>query len=116
MLPTLMKNSKRNYFTRFFENNSKNLKNTWKGIKSRISMKGSSSNSPMLLTYENNNVDNPERIANNFNNYFSTIGEKTQATIKLSRKPKLITSQKKILTHFSFHQLTKKKLKLLSPL
>ena len=79
-------------------------------------MKGFSSNSPMLLTYQNNNLYNPERIANNFSNYFSTTGEKNQATIKLSHKPKLITSQKKILTHFSFHQLTKKKLKLLSPL
>ena len=39
MLPTLMKKSKQNYFTKFFENNLKNLKNTWKGIKSKISMK-----------------------------------------------------------------------------
>ena len=82
MLPTLMKNSKRNYF----ENNLKNLKNTWKGIKSIISLKSSFSNSPTLLTYRNDNIDNPERIANIFNNYFSTIGEKAQAKIKHSYK------------------------------
>ena len=84
MLSTLMKKSKQNYFPRFFENNLKNLKNTWKGIKNIISMKTFSSNSPTLLTYQNENIDSPEGIVNIFNNYFSTIGEKTQAKIKTS--------------------------------
>ena len=78
--------SKQNYFAKFFENNLKNLKNTWKGIKSIISMKNSSSNSPTLRTYQNENINNPEIISNIFNNYFSTIGEKTQEKIKHSHK------------------------------
>ena len=41
-------------------------------------MKSSSSNSSMLRRHQNENIDNPKRIANIFNNYFSTIGEKTQ--------------------------------------
>ena len=87
MLSILMKNSKRNYFTKFFENNLRNLKNTWKSIKSILFIKSFTSNSPMLLlTYQNDNIDNPERIANIFNNYFSTTGEKTQAKTKHSRK------------------------------
>ena len=86
MLSILLKKSKQNYFTRFFENNLKNLKNTWKGIKSIISKKSPFSNSLTLLTFQNENIDNPERIANIFNNYFSTIGEKIQAKIKHSRK------------------------------
>ena len=45
-------------------------------------MKTSSPNSPTLLTYQNENIDNPERIANIFNNYFDTTGDKTQAKIK----------------------------------
>ena len=74
MLSSLMKKSKQNYFTKFFENNLKNLENTWKGIKSRISMnKSSSSNSPTLLTCQNKNIDNPERIENIFNNYLSSL-------------------------------------------
>ena len=40
----------------------------------------------LLLTYQNDNIDNPERIVNIFNNYFSTTGEKTQAKIKYSHK------------------------------
>ena len=49
-------------------------------------MKSSFSNTPILLTFQNENIDNPERIANIFNNYFSTIGEKTQAKVKHSHK------------------------------
>ena len=49
-------------------------------------MKSSSSVSPTLLTYQNENIDSPERIANIFNNYFSTIGEKTLAKMKHSHK------------------------------
>ena len=116
MLSTLMKNSKRNYFTKLFENNLKNLKNTWKGFKSIISMKSSSSNSPMLLNYQNDNIDNPERIVNIFNNYFSTIDEKTQAKIKHSHKHYTDYLTNENPDSFSFHQLTKKKLKLFSPL
>ena len=100
-----MKKSKQKNFTKIFEN-LKNVKNTWQGIKSIISIKSSFSNSPTFLTFQNENID-PEIIANVFNNYCSTIGEKTQAKIKHSDKK--ITSLMKILTRFSFHQLTKTK-------
>ena len=49
-------------------------------------MKSSFSNSLTLLIFQNENLDNPERIASIFNSYFSTIGEKTQAKIKHSHK------------------------------
>ena len=62
MLSTLMKKSKQNYFIKVFEKNLKNLKNNWKGIKSIISMKSSFSNSPTLLTFQHENIDNPERL------------------------------------------------------
>ena len=104
-----MKKSKQNYSTKFFENNLKNLKNTWKYVKIIISMKSSSSNSPTLLSYQNKNINYPKRIANIFKNYFSTICEETQAKINIHIKIILITSQVKILTRFYFHQLTKKK-------
>ena len=46
---------------------------------------------PTLLTFQNETIDNPKRIANIFNNYFSTIRKKTQAKIKYI-KITLITS------------------------
>ena len=49
-------------------------------------MSGSSSITPTLLTLQNETIDNQKRIASIFNNYFSTIGKKTQAKIKYSYK------------------------------
>ena len=64
-------------------------------------MKSSSLISENLLAYQNESIDNPERIANILNNYFSTIGEKTNAKIKHSLND-YIDSKLKILTGFSF--------------
>ena len=58
-------------------------------------MKSSFLNSPTLLTFQNENINNPERIANIFNNFFNSIGEKTRAKIKQMKM--------KILTRFSIH-------------
>ena len=58
MFATLMKKSKQKYF----ENKLKGLKSTRKGIKSVIYMKSSSSNYGTLLTYQKENIDNPERF------------------------------------------------------
>ena len=69
----LMKRSKQYYFTNYFERNLTNIKNTWKSIKSIISMKSSSLIPPTLLTFQNETIDNPKRVANIFNNYFSTV-------------------------------------------
>ena len=71
-------------------------------------MKSSFLNSPTLLTSQNENINNPERIANIFNNFFSSIGEKTRAKIKQMKM--------KILARFSIHKPTKKKSNFFSPL
>ena len=86
LISTLMKTSKQNYYSKYFESNLTNIKNTWKGIKSIISMRSSSSVTPTLLTFQNETTDNLKRIASIFNNVFSTISKKTQAKIKYSYK------------------------------
>ena len=53
-----MKKSKQNYYSKYFESNLTNIKNTWKGTKSIISMRSSSSFSPTLLTVQNETIDN----------------------------------------------------------
>ena len=77
-----MKRSKQNNYGKYFEGNITNIKNTWKSIKSIISMRSSSSTTPTSLTFQNETIDNPKRIVNTFNNYFSAIGKRTQARIK----------------------------------
>ena len=76
-LSTVIKKSKKEYYTKFFRNNMNNIKNTWKGTKNLISWKQSASPSIHLLSEDSETVTNPEKIANIFNDYFSTIAEKT---------------------------------------
>ena len=57
-----MKKSKENYFTKCFESNTKNLENTLKGIKSKISLKSSASSSPNPLNFNNELTSDPLTI------------------------------------------------------
>ena len=84
IIAILIKKSKQNYFSKYFESNIENLKNTWKGIKIIISLKNSASTSTNLLNFNNELTSGPLKIANVFNNYFSSIGEKTQSKIRFS--------------------------------
>ena len=65
LLSTLMKKSKQAYYDRYFEKNWKNIKNTWKGIKSLISLKAVASSIPTVLCLDNGeSITNPYDIAN----------------------------------------------------
>ena len=50
LLSTLMKKSKQTYYDKYFERNWNNIKNTWKGIKSLISLKTVASSVPTVLS------------------------------------------------------------------
>ena len=81
-----MKKSKQVYHDEYFERNWNNIKNTWKGIKSLISLKTVASNVPTVLSLDNGDtITNPYDIANTFNNYFASIAETTKS-IKYSHK------------------------------
>ena len=87
LLSTLMKKSKQAYYDKYFERNWNNIKNTWKGIKSLISLKTVASNVPTVLSLHNGDtITNPYDIANTFNNYFAFIAETTKKSIKYSHK------------------------------
>ena len=84
LLSTLMKKSKQAYYDKYFEKNWNNIKDTWKGIKSLISLKTVAYNVPTVLSLDNGDtVTNPYGIANNFNNNFASIAE----TTKKKKKP-----------------------------
>ena len=87
LLSTLMKKSKQAYYDKYFERNWNNIKNTWKGIKSLISLKTVASSVPTVLSLDNGDtITNPSDIANTFNNYFASIAETTKKSIKYSHK------------------------------
>ena len=76
-----MKQSKTNYFNHYFESNWNSIKNTWKGIKSIITIKDFSTDIPKSLSVDGATISNPLPISNIFNNYFSSIAGKTKLNI-----------------------------------
>ena len=79
LLSTLVKKSKQAYYEKYFERNWNNIKNTWKGVKSLISLKTVASNVPTVLCLDNcDTVTNPYDIANTFNNCCASIAENTK--------------------------------------
>ena len=63
-----------------------NIKNTWKGVKSIITIKNLYSDNPKSLLCNGLSITNKAEISNSFNNYFATIAEKTKENINPSPK------------------------------
>ena len=83
---TLHPYEKKAYYDKYFERNWNSIKNTWKGIKSLISLKTVASNVPTVLSLDNGYIiTNPYDIATTLNNYFVSIAETTKKT-KYSHK------------------------------
>ena len=83
---TLMKQSKQIYSTKHFENNWNNIKNTWKGIKTIISIKNITITVPHSVEFNNRTITDPTAMSNFFNNYLTSIAKKTNSNIKFSSK------------------------------
>ena len=66
-----IKKSKQFYFTRYFQENIKDLKNMWRGIKKRISSNNYNHIFPTNILVNKETITNPLNIANAFNNYFA---------------------------------------------
>ena len=66
-----MKQSKKLYYTNYFKNKIKDMRKTWKRIKSIISQKAKESESPKTVLKNKGEVlTNPIHIVSNFNNFF----------------------------------------------
>ena len=86
LLSTLLKESKQIYYTKYFESNWNNIRNTWKGIKTIISIKNITTTIPHSIEFNNRTITDPTTMSNVFNNYFTSIAEKTKSNIKFSPK------------------------------
>ena len=74
LFSTLMKRSKHSYYDKYLETNWNNIKNTWKGIKSLISLKTVPFSVATILSLDNGDtITNPYDIGNTFINYFTSI-------------------------------------------
>ena len=86
LLSTLLKRAKEKYFTNFFNENIKDIKKTWKGIKTLVSMKQKNNDTPSLITKDEKYINDPVSIANTFNNFFTSVAEIVHSKIKFSNK------------------------------
>ena len=78
---SLCRQSKKDYYQNYFSNNSNNLRNTWRGIKLIINLNTNGKTNPTSLLINNELTTDPTLIAQEFNNYFSGIAGKLQASI-----------------------------------
>ena len=68
--------SKETYFRNYFEKNTNNIRNIWKGINQIVNVKSKSYDSPTCLSDSNGqSITDPAEISNSFNDYFSTIAD-----------------------------------------
>ena len=77
-----IKKSKKDYYSKYFEDCKSNMKKTWKGIKELIN---TSNKQPTkideLKTNDNNIVNDNLLLANTFNNFFVNVGSEVNKSI-----------------------------------
>jgi len=76
--------SKKYYYSIYFENNKNKSAKIWKGIRDLVNLNPSKSSNIKLMNENNNLVTNPSKIANIFNDHFSTIGSKIEQKIPVT--------------------------------
>ena len=77
---------KKNYFSDYFKQHSKNIKKVWQGIKSIISTKPTQKGSPSSININGTLTSEPTKIADAFNDYFSNVAENIRKKKSFSSK------------------------------
>uniref|UniRef100_A0A3B3C2G3 Reverse transcriptase domain-containing protein n=1 Tax=Oryzias melastigma TaxID=30732 RepID=A0A3B3C2G3_ORYME len=81
-LISIMRLSKKEYYSSIIEKNKNNIKNTWNILNKLIKQGKQKDNLPThILTNDGCSLRQPKEIANEFNNYFSNIGSKLAINI-----------------------------------
>jgi len=82
----LKRTMKRNYFANMIEQNKNNMKQTWLVLKKAIGKHNDKLSIVQNFTINNVNVTDKSEIAEEFNNYFSKIGESTGQSVPKSQR------------------------------
>ena len=67
--------SKKSFYERYFSRNKDNLKKVWKGIREIVNIKSKNFDEPCCIQKGDETLSNPKPIANEFNNYFTSIAD-----------------------------------------
>ena len=77
-----MNQSKQTYYQRYFEQNKKDSKTIWQGIHEIISSRKNKNGSNVsAIISDDNTITDPIEIAQNFNNFFTSIVTNLQKKI-----------------------------------
>ena len=112
LLYALIKESKRFYFTNYFQNNLNKLKSTWKGIKNLAFLKELPNVAPFNNFDKGRSLTEPQKIENTFNKYFVNVATDIQSSIRYSKKILMIFSLQLIQIRFFSTPLMKLKSKM----
>lgn len=74
MIVALTRRSKKNHYVRYFDFHSKNSRKVWSGIRDIISTRANSE-SPISIITGDSLTSDPEKVANSFNDFFTTIAD-----------------------------------------
>ncbi|MEO2220739.1 MAG: reverse transcriptase family protein, partial [Nitrosopumilus sp.] len=78
---SLIRTSKKLHFQKYFTENSNNIRKTWKGIKNIINIRNTTHGQPISMRIGNEISTDPCKLANGFNDYFSSIAKNLQDKI-----------------------------------
>ena len=67
------RDSKKSHYASYFEKNKKKSSDIWKGIRSLVNIKPAKTSNIKLMDENKNLISDPQKIANIFNDHFSTI-------------------------------------------
>ena len=78
---TLTRATKFNHYNNYFQENRLNLFKTWEGIRDIINITKKSKNNINSIQVNGRDITDPAIIANEFNNYFTTIAKQIEAKL-----------------------------------
>ena len=80
-ITSLVKSSKKEYYKNLFNENSNDLRTTWRGIKSIINIKSKETIGPAALRIDEEISNDPSKVANEFNSYYANVAKDLQSKI-----------------------------------
>ena len=76
-----IKKSKNQFYSKYFESHSNNIKKTWEGIRKIINPGKPLEFGISQLNIKGKIIDDPQDIANNVNDFFVNVGPNTEKTV-----------------------------------
>ena len=74
-ITNLVRNGKKEFYKNYFDENKKNMKKIWQGIKDIVNIKNKNFDQPSCIQNGDKTVTEPLEISNSFNKYFTSIAD-----------------------------------------